>query len=381
MRVVIEADGGSRGNPGPAGYGAVVRDADTGQVLREVAAGIGVASNNVAEYRGLIAGLQAALDLGAEDVQVRMDSLLVVNQMSGLWKVKHEAMRPLAAEAAALVRRIGNVRFGHIPRERNTHADRLANEAMDDAAAGRAWQQRAKVPPASQGDSSPAGAWPFARPGWGAPRGTPVHAYLLRHGETPLSTERRFSGRGDPELTEKGWAQARAAAARFSGRDITAVVASPLRRAAQTASAVAEAVGGVVVTDDDLVETDFGDWEGHTWAEIQSEWPDALAAWLADPAAAPPGGESFTAVFARVARARERLAAAYGGGTIVVVSHVTPIKSLLRDALDAPAQAVYRMHLEPASLCAIDWYEGSAGVVKLMNDTSHLGAELLTSPR
>src|SRR4051794_13068494 len=378
MRVVIEADGGSRGNPGPAGYGAVVRDADTGQVLREVAAGIGVASNNVAEYRGLIAGLQASLDLGADDVEVRMDSLLVVNQMSGLWKVKHEAMRPLAAEAAALVRRIGNVRFGHIPRERNTHADRLANEAMDDAASGRAWEQRSEVPAP---EPEPARARAAARPGWGAPRGTPVQAYLLRHGETPLSTERRFSGRGDPELTEKGWAQARAAAARFAGRDITAVVASPLRRAAQTASAVAEAIGGVVVTDDDLVETDFGDWEGHTWAEIQSAWPDALAAWLADPSAAPPGGESFTAVFARVARARERLSAAYVGSSIVVVSHVTPIKSLLRDALDAPAQAVYRMHLEPASLCAIDWYEGSAGVVKLMNDTSHLGAELLTSPR
>ena len=96
LRVVVEADGGSRGNPGPAGYGAVVRDADTGQVLREVAAGIGVASNNVAEYRGLIAGLEAARDLGADAVDVRMDSLLVVNQMSGLWKVKHEAMKPLA---------------------------------------------------------------------------------------------------------------------------------------------------------------------------------------------------------------------------------------------------------------------------------------------
>jgi len=131
LRVIVEADGGSRGNPGPAGYGAVVRDADTGQLLSEVAAGIGVASNNVAEYRGLIAGLQAALDVGADVVEVRMDSLLVVNQMSGTWKVKHEAMRPLAAEAAALVRRFGRVTFAHVPRERNTHADRLANEAMD----------------------------------------------------------------------------------------------------------------------------------------------------------------------------------------------------------------------------------------------------------
>src|SRR3954447_18729805 len=131
-RVVIEADGGSRGNPGPAGYGAVVRDADTGAVLREVASGIGVASNNVAEYRGLIAGLTAAVDLGADEVDVRMDSLLVVNQMKGDWKVKHEAMKPLASEAAALVRRLPVVRFQHVPRLQNAHADRLANQAMDD---------------------------------------------------------------------------------------------------------------------------------------------------------------------------------------------------------------------------------------------------------
>jgi ribonuclease H / adenosylcobalamin/alpha-ribazole phosphatase len=377
MRVVIEADGGSRGNPGPAGFGAVVRDADTGQVLREVAAGIGVASNNVAEYRGLIAGLQAALDLGADDVEVRMDSLLVVNQMSGVWKIKHEAMRPLATEAAALVRRLGNVRFGHVPRAQNTHADRLANEAMDDAALGRSWEQRADVPipepePALTGTRATGS-------GWGAPRGTPAHAFLLRHGETSLSPERRFSGRGDPELTDKGIAQARAAAARFVGREIVAVVSSPLRRAAQTAAAVADVVGGIVITDDDLAETDFGDWEGHTWAEIQAQWPDALAQWLKDPSVAPPGGESFVSVFARAARARERLAAAYSGGTIVVVSHVTPIKALLREALGAPAQAVYRIYLETGSLSAIDWYAGGAGVVKLLNDTSHLGTDLMTA--
>src|SRR3954465_3085934 len=146
MRFIVEADGGSRSNPGPAGYGAVVRDADTGEVLREVAAGIGVASNNVAEYRGLIAGLQAALDLGAAEVDLRMDSLLVVNQMSQIWKIKHEAMRPLASQAAALVRQFRRVEFRHIRRELNKHADRLANEAMDDAARGLAWEQREEVP-------------------------------------------------------------------------------------------------------------------------------------------------------------------------------------------------------------------------------------------
>lgn len=135
-RLVVEADGGSRGNPGPAGYGAVVRDATTGQVLAERAAGIGTATNNVAEYGGLIAGLQAALELGPAEVEVRMDSKLVVEQMSGRWQVKHPAMKPLAKQAFELVAQLPRVRFSWIPRAQNAHADRLANEAMDASARG-----------------------------------------------------------------------------------------------------------------------------------------------------------------------------------------------------------------------------------------------------
>jgi ribonuclease HI len=131
VRLVVEADGGSRGNPGPAGYGAVVIDPRTDEVLAERAEGLGVTTNNVAEYRALIAGLRAAQALGAIDVEVRMDSKLVVEQMSGRWKVKHPAMQPLAREAAELVREIGQVAFRWVPRERNRRADALANRAMD----------------------------------------------------------------------------------------------------------------------------------------------------------------------------------------------------------------------------------------------------------
>jgi ribonuclease HI len=226
LRVIVEADGGSRGNPGPAGYGALVRDADTGELLCERAAGIGVASNNVAEYRGLIAALQAALDLGASVVEVRMDSKLVVEQMSSRWKVKHPDMQVLAREAAGLVRQFDEVRFQHMRREFNKHADRLANEAMDAAAAGRTW-----VAPPLGADGSASGSSsgsvsgtiaasiepPAAEPlagsapavrnvlyGWSAPVGTPTVAWLLRHGETPLSVERRFSGQDDAALTDRG---------------------------------------------------------------------------------------------------------------------------------------------------------------------------------
>ena len=134
-RLLVEADGGSRGNPGAAGYGAVVRDAATGEVLAEVSESIGRATNNVAEYSGLLAGLRAAgrLAPGAE-AEVRMDSKLVVEQMSGRWQIKHPDLRVLAAEARQAARALGRVTYIWVPRARNTHADRLANQAMDSAA-------------------------------------------------------------------------------------------------------------------------------------------------------------------------------------------------------------------------------------------------------
>ena len=129
MKVTVEADGGSRGNPGPAGYGAVVRS-DTGEILAERLGRLGITTNNVAEYTGLIEGLRAAADLGADEVEVRMDSKLVVEQMSGRWQIKHPGLRPLAEQAGKLAGGFRVVRYSWIPRERNKHADRLANAAM-----------------------------------------------------------------------------------------------------------------------------------------------------------------------------------------------------------------------------------------------------------
>src|SRR5262245_53160283 len=134
-RVVIEADGGSRGNPGPAAYGAVVKDAETGRVLAEDGTTLGVASNNVAEYRGLIAGLTMAQTVAPEaDIEVRMDSKLVVEQMSGNWKIRHPDMKPLALEANRLAP-FGTT-YTWVARSENKYADRLANEALDGTRAG-----------------------------------------------------------------------------------------------------------------------------------------------------------------------------------------------------------------------------------------------------
>ena len=130
MKVLVEVDGGSRGNPGPAGFGCVVWSPDRLTMLAEHKQAIGVTTNNVAEYRGLIAGLEEARRLGADDVAVAMDSKLVVEQMMGRWKIKHPAMAELAAEARQVLSGTP-VRFEWVPRLQNSRADACANQAMD----------------------------------------------------------------------------------------------------------------------------------------------------------------------------------------------------------------------------------------------------------
>jgi len=349
VRVVVEADGGSRGNPGPAGYGAAVFTTD-GSLLAERAEGIGVTTNNVAEYKGLIAGLEAARELDADEVDVRMDSKLVVEQMSGRWQIKNEALKPLAATASALAAGFAEITYTWIPRAQNAHADRLANEAMD-AQAGL----DAKAPTR-----------------WTGATGAPTRFLLLRHGQTELSGERRYSGRGDVPLTEAGLQQAKAAATRLSSLSFTAVVSSPLGRARQTAAEVASAADLPVDTHEGLVETDFGAWERLTFQEAADRDPDLHRRWLGDADVSPPNGESFNTVLKRVRATRDELVERYAEQTVVLVSHVTPIKSLLRIALDAGPSLLFRLHLDLASLSVVEFYPDGNASVRLVNDTSHL---------
>ncbi|MFJ2702845.1 bifunctional RNase H/acid phosphatase [Streptomyces sp. NPDC087428] len=407
---VIEADGGSRGNPGPAGYGAVVIDPVTGETLAEAAEYIGVATNNVAEYKGLIAGLRAAKALvpdasagGGPRVHVRMDSKLVVEQMSGRWKIKHPDMKPLAAEAARILP-ASDVTYEWIPRERNKHADRLANEAMDAGKQGRQWEPSAStaaldtprssvadaLPPVSgpPGDATAGAARARAalnRPAAGTPQvgwaaapdlGAPATFLLLRHGETALTPEKRFSGSGgtDPELSATGRRQAECAAEAFAARGtVQEIVSSPLRRCRETAGAVAARLGLEVRIEDGLRETDFGAWEGLTFGEVRERHRADMDAWLASAKAAPTGGgESFAEVARRVSAARDRLITRHAGRTVLVVTHVTPIKTLVRLALGAPPESLFRMELSAASLSTVAYYADGNASVRLLNDTSHL---------
>jgi ribonuclease HI len=136
-RVVVNCDGAARGNPGPAGAGAVVADPD-GTVLVEIAEGLGETTNNVAEYTAAIRGLEAAKAFGADEVLLRSDSQLMINQMTGRYRVKTPHLQPLHRQVRDLVRAFSRVEFEHVPRERNAHADRLANKGVDDWLAGLA---------------------------------------------------------------------------------------------------------------------------------------------------------------------------------------------------------------------------------------------------
>jgi ribonuclease H / adenosylcobalamin/alpha-ribazole phosphatase len=210
---------------------------------------------------------------------------------------------------------------------------------------------------------------------WTPAQGEPTVTLLLRHGQTPNSVQKRYAGVSDVPLTEAGVRQAAAAGKRLASAGLTAIVTSPLLRAVRTAEEVAALTGTPVEADEGFRETDFGAWDGLTFAEVRERWPDEMTAWLADPAVAPPGGESFLDVSARVTGALRRLLASHRGHTVLIVSHVTPIKTLVAAALLAPPAALFRMHLDVAALCQVDWYADGPAVLRSFNDTGHLPAE------
>src|SRR6201987_1787751 len=209
--------------------------------------------------------------------------------------------------------------------------------------------------------------------GWDNPTADPTTTILLRHGDTQLSPEHRFSGLRDLPLSGNGTRQAQAAACRLaSGAPIDAVVSSPLQRAVATAAIAAGELGLTPAPDDDPPENDFGEWDGFHLEEIKRRWPAAAAAWRRDPGQAPPGGESFADTARRVNRACDRLLRDHGGQTVLVVSHVTPIKIMLCRALGVPLSTLYRLYLGSACINEIQWYGRGFAAVHRVNDTGHL---------
>ncbi len=388
-RLRVEADGGSRGNPGVAGYGALVRDRASGALLVELAAPLGKASNNVAEYRGMIAGLEAVLRIDpSADVEVAMDSKLVVEQMSGRWKIKHADMRALALTARDLLADItqagGSVRFTWIPRAQNGDADALSNRGMDgdhvadwhDAAAADDVSASAQAPDAGVG-LSPEDLEPTkdtdqlpVRP----PRreGEPTRVVLVRHGVTDFTLEARLDGRGgaDPALAPRGHEQAQAAARgvrALVGDAESVVISSSLRRARETAEHVADALGVTPVQVTDWDEQSFGEWDGASVGELVAADAAGFTALRDDPAFAPPGGESHEELTTRVLAAWEAVVAR--GGTVVVVCHRKPILVVLAHVLGIPHDRIWRLAGAPGSLTAVEAWPGGEAVVAFTNRT------------
>jgi broad specificity phosphatase PhoE/ribonuclease HI len=384
--LVVEADGGSRGNPGPAAYGTVVRDGETGRVLVEVAETIGEATNNVAEYRGVLAGIQHALEVDPEArIEARLDSKLIVEQMSGRWAIKNAALR----ELALAVRRLGaDVSYTWVPRAQNTAADRLVNEALDAQSRGEVVRIDRRIgsglPDAEDvvGDALEDRAEeerethrPHKMVGWATDLGTPTTTLLGRHGATAYSLEKRFSGSGgaDPALAPIGEQQAEALAREIAARGgVDAIVSSPLLRTLQTAERVAHATGASIDIEPGIAECAFGEWDGFTFAEVNERWPVELAAWLASTDVAPPGGESFAECRDRVDRARRDLLTRHAGQRVAVISHVTPIKLMTGICVDAPLSSLYRMELAPCSLTTIAWFADGNSSLFGFAESAHL---------
>src|SRR5699024_5635414 len=276
-----------------------------------------------------------------------------------------------------------------IPRERNTTADHLANVAMDDQAGveSSATTDTTGATTDTTGATTdttmttPAGRdSEEVRPTrWMGAAGEPTRLVLLRHGQTALSVQRRYSGHGDVPLNEVGREQAPAAAKRLADSpELTGatqpvpVLSSPLARADSTARAVAEGCGSTVQTRHGRIETDFGQWEGLSFTEAAERDPELHGSWLGDSAVAPPGGESFEAVYGRTRQLCDDVLKEFTGRTVVLVSHVTPIKSLLRMALDAGPSLLYRLHLDLAALSIIEFYPDGNATARLVNDSCHL---------
>ena len=378
-QIIIEADGGSRGNPGPAGSGVALFNAETGELIAEAALFIGVATNNVAEYRAILAGVELAneIDQTAELI-IRMDSKLVVEQMSGRWKIKHENMAELSAQ---VTKALGSRKhsFEWIPREQNTKADALANEAMDSEETSIRKFFEGNRPDIELNKSLPSSVR--------APRGVSeklTTLILVRHGRTELTESNRLSGKGgiDPSLSELGLNDAKAVAeelAKFSkSRPFinspapTKIISSPLTRTRQTAEAIATRLGLSVDTLDEVAEISFGEWDGHTNEEVEKLWPELFERWRGDIEMNPPGGESLVEFDERVISGFQKIVANNAGETVVLVSHVMPIRGLVRKAMAADWDAYWRVNVAPCSITILRFWGNQAAEVACVNYSGHL---------
>ena len=351
----VTADGGSRGNPGPAAYGATI--SENGKVVAELYEYIGTATNNVAEYSGLIAALHHVnqLDTSAQ-IEVSMDSKLVIEQMSGRWQIKNEGMRNLA-KTARQAHDPNLVTYKWIPREQNSHADRLANKALDERVDG----YKPIVPANRLTDR-------LRQPE------VPTFIYMIRHGETILTPDRKFSGLGgsNPPLTDDGREQARKVAAEIAKIKPEVLIASPLLRTKETAEEIAKITGLKVIEDEAWYECSFGDWDGLSLDEVKEKWPDEYTSWISSSAFTPPGGESYDDLAARIEPAFDALAEKYPGQKVVVVTHNGVIKQIASLVMEGNPNSLFHIDISPCSISSFSiWPSDGLRAVRSINERGH----------
>jgi probable phosphoglycerate mutase len=358
----------------------------TQEVLAAEGTTIGDDTNNVAEYRGLIAALTLAREINPDAIlEARLDSKLIVEQMSGRWQVKHERMRELV-KLAHKAFDPNRVSYKWVPREQNKTADALVNAALDGSPSRVIyWDRIGLVAPAPDPgdasiDSTDMGEAPervlakVSLPGFAPDLGTPTTVLLARHGVTAHTLDKRFSGSAtDLALAPQGVSQAEALAVDLMARGgVDVLIASPVRRARETAEIVGRVLDVAIEFDAGFAEAEFGEWDGHTFAEVRSRWPKELDAWLASTDIAPPGGESYSEVRDRVDIARRELLRRHSGKRVLVVSHVTPIKTMVGLALDAPLASLFRMHMAPCSLTTLQWWADGNASMSGFGEAAHL---------
>ena len=361
MTLIIRADGASRGNPGEASYGAVLLDGET--EIEIASAHLGVATNNFAEYSGVIAGLKLAIkhDQSARYL-VQLDSKLVVEQLNGNWKVKSKDLMPLVSEASKLASKL-NVEFQWIPREQNSRADELANQALD--------RPLAKEIPNQPGSIR---APRVSSPG--------TEMIFIRHGHSSHTEKGLVAGGdgADPELSDLGMREADATAEllanppkawKMAMKD-PIVISSNMLRTRQTAEAIARKLNAETVLDPRIREIFFGEWNGLSNEELFSKDQALLDSWRGSLDFRPPGGESVEDLIARTGSFVEEIRTNYQNRSLIVVSHMMPTRALTYQLMGGSSSYLWSTTFAPASVSAFRVWGNEQYELITLNSCAHL---------
>lgn len=365
--IFVYADGASRGNPGPASYGVSIVDA-AGNAIAEFGEQLGIRTNNYAEYQGVISALRFLSSTEHRQITIRMDSKLVIEQLSGRWKVKSDDMRELVGEASRLLGPF-DATLEWIPREQNSRADQMANEALD----GGDFQNVPSLLELS-------GVQPRSIR---APRQRiePVTLVLVRHGHTAV-TERDLIAGGDgsdPELSKLGLSDAEAAARvipalleYFKLPAASSIIHSPMTRTRQTAEIIAGKAPIPITQDERLREIGFGNWNGQEMTVIAAEKPELVGSWQGSMSVKPEGGESIDDLVERVRPLIQELCEQRSGETVVLVSHMMPVRTIAALSAKGAPSLYWGTNFSPGSVSILRFFGTDFAEQFVINSCQHL---------